>query len=220
MAAHIASTPREVAVFWFGPEWESNRAALSTAEYFGPAAMKRWYGGGAEADAECAAFADLIHKAGRGELKDAPGWGSTPEARVATVVLLDQLSRGAFRGTPEAFAYDQAAQEATLAAVNAGQDASLSAAERKFLYMPLMHSEEAAHHELGVRLFTALAEQYPTVGTMAYTLKFAKEHAAVIERFGRYPHRNALHGRTTTPEEAAWLASPDLPSWAKSQQSK
>ena len=97
--------------------------------------MGRWYGGGAESDAKCAAFADLIRAAGKGELDDAPGWGKTPEARLAVVVLLDQLSRGAFRGTPEAFAYDDAAIATTLAAVEAGLDAGMSPAERQFLYM-------------------------------------------------------------------------------------
>ena len=220
MAAAAHATPRDVAVFWFGPEWESNRAALATPEYFGAAAMARWYGGGAEADAACAAFADLIRKAGRGELKAAPGWGDAPEARLATVVLLDQLSRGAFRGTPEAFAYDDAAIATTLAAVDAGQDVGMSPAERQFLYMPLMHSEEAALHARALQLYTALAEAYPGLPTMAYALKFEKEHAAVVDRFGRYPHRNAARGRVTTPEEAEWLASPDLPSWAKSQLAK
>ena len=217
-AASARFTPADVNAFWFGDEWLSNRAALSTPEYFGPAVMGRWYGGGAESDAKCAAFADLIRAAGKGELHDAPGWGTTPEARLATVVLLDQLSRGAFRGTPEAFAYDDAAIATTLAAVDAGQDAGMSPAERQFLYMPLMHSEERALHARAMKLFAALAESWPNLSAIAFALKYEKEHAAVVERFGRYPHRNVARGRVTTPEEAEWLAGPDVPAWAKSQQ--
>jgi uncharacterized protein (DUF924 family) len=221
MAATANATPRDVNIFWFGPEWESNnRAALSTQDYFGAVAMARWYGGGAEADAACAVFADLIRKAGRGELLKDAAWGSTPDARLATVLLLDQLARGAFRGTPEAFAYDDAAIETALAAVDAGQDVAMSAAERQFLYTPLMHSESAADHARALKLFGSLVDAFPALGVAKYALNFEKEHAAVVERFGRYPHRNAAKGRTTTPEEAQWLASPDLPSWAKSQLAK
>lgn len=89
-------TARDVNCYWFGEEWESNRAALSMPAFF-DANTKRWFSGGPDADAECRLFADVIHAAGRGELDAAPGWGDTPGARVAKVVLLDQLTRGAFR---------------------------------------------------------------------------------------------------------------------------
>jgi uncharacterized protein (DUF924 family) len=92
----VTHTPRDVLTFWFGPEWESAREKLSTNAYIGEH-TKFWYGGGPDVDAQCAAFADVIHAAGRGELASKPEWGNTPAARVATVVLLDQLTRGAFR---------------------------------------------------------------------------------------------------------------------------
>ena len=217
MAAAATATPRDVCVFWFGSEWP-NREVLSTPAYFA-ANMSRWFSGGAEADAACAAFTELIRAAGSGALKSAPGWGDAPEARLATVVLLDQLSRGAFRGSPEAFAYDDAALETSLAAVSAGQDVAMSPAERQFLYMPLMHSESAAHHVRAEQLFTSLAEEFP-LPALKFALNYEKEHGAVVARFGRYPHRNAARGRETTPEEAAWLAGPDVPGWAKSQVAK
>jgi uncharacterized protein (DUF924 family) len=96
----------------------------------------------------------------------------------------------------------------------------MSAAERQFLYTPLMHSESAADHARALKLFGSLVDAFPALGVAKYALNFEKEHAAVVERFGRYPHRNAAKGRTTTAEEAEWLASPDLPSWAKSQLAK
>ena len=83
-----------------------------------------------------------------------------------------------------------------------------------------MHSEDRALHALAMKLFTALAVSYPGLSAVAFALKYEKEHAAVVERFGRYPHRNVARGRETTPEEAEWLASPDVPSWAKSQVAK
>jgi uncharacterized protein (DUF924 family) len=97
-ASSVTHTPRDVLTFWFGPEWESARKTLSSPAYFSSGERtKFWYSGGPAVDAQCAAFADVIHAAGRGELAAAPGWGATPAARVATVVLLDQLTRGAFR---------------------------------------------------------------------------------------------------------------------------
>ena len=92
-----AHSPSDVNCFWFGPLWATNRAALNTPEYFSDEVSKRWFGGGPAMDAECRAFAETIHAAGRGELAAAPGWGRSPEALMATVVLLDQMTRGAFR---------------------------------------------------------------------------------------------------------------------------
>ena len=83
-----------------------------------------------------------------------------------------------------------------------------------------MHSEERALHARALKLFTALADEFPNLSAIGFALKYEKEHAAVVERFGRYPHRNVARGRVTTPEEAEWLAGPDVPAWAKSQVAK
>lgn len=136
---------------------------------------------------------------------------------------------------------------AALAAIAAGHDTQLSASERQFLYTPLMHSEAREHQEEGVVQFTRLVNDFracaaalavnavvsaradalacavceaANIGTLKYALHMMREHADVVARFGHFPHRNVARGRDTTPEEAAWLASPDIPSWAKSQQAK
>ena len=142
--------------------------------------------------------------------------GST-EGRLATVILLDQLARGAFRGSPQAFAGDEVALETARAAYAAGDDAKLTVAERSFLLLPLMHSESLPDQEACLKKANALAADAPDVGQMAYGVNFAQSHMDVISRFGRFPHRNRAKGRQTTDEEAAWLASDACPVWAKSQ---
>ncbi len=114
------------------------------------------------------------------------------------IIVLDQFSRNMFRGTAGAFAYDPLALCLAQHAVGKGYDLLLSEQERTFLYMPYMHSESAAIHVLAEHLFRPL-DNY------AYEL----EHKAIIDRFGRYPHRNALLGRQSTPEELAFLEQPN-----------
>lgn len=213
-------SPADVLTFWFGPEWAQNRQALSTAEYgASPERMRLWWSGDAAGDAACANFAALVHAAGRGELVDGE-WQASPESSLAKVLLLDQVARGAFRGTPAAFQYDDVAIKETLAAIDSGFDANMQAFELQFALMPLMHSEDPKHHEVSVRKYTQLVEKHPDVPALKFALQYAQDHAAVVQRFGHYPHRNAAKGRETTPEEAAWLASPECPAWAKSQLKK
>ena len=178
--------------------------------------MARWYGGGAESDGECAAFAPLIRAATSGELLLA--WGRTPDSRMAQVILLDQLSRGAFRGSPEAFAGDAVALATAKEAYACKDDAQvLSIAERSFLLLPLMHSEQLADQDECLRLAAALAAERPDLALLRFTLTYAEDHRAVVQRFGRFPHRNGAYGRETTEKERIWLASDDCPGWAKSQ---
>lgn len=222
-ASVIASTsgprsPSDVLTFWFGEEWLSNRKALSTPGFDTAERNKLWWSGGKDTDAACGAFAELIHAAGHGQLTDGE-WSPSPASSLAKVVLLDQLTRGAFRGTPTAFAYDAVAVQETLAAIDKGFDEKMEAFERQFLYMPLLHSEE--HQDLSLRKFTELAHAFgDKLPTMKFVVSFAEEHAAVVKRFGRFPHRNTAKGRKTTPQEADWLASAECPGWAKSQQTK
>jgi len=162
--------------------------------------MSLWYGGGAEADARCATFAPLIHTAESGAL----GWTVSTEGRLATIILLDQLARGAFRGTPAAFAGDEEARAAARAAYAAGDHRALSVAEQGFLLLPLMHSEQLADQEECLARARALAAAAPELSNTAFTLKYAEAHEAVVRRFGHFPHRNAAMGRETTAEERAW----------------
>ncbi len=119
---------------------------------------------------------------------------------LATVIVLDQFPRNVFRGTPQAFASDAKARQMTKAAVAAGLDLHLDTDGRVFLYLPLEHSEAADDQRLSVALISALCDANYT--------KFALAHKVIIDRFGRFPHRNAILGRMSTPDEIAFLAEP------------
>jgi uncharacterized protein (DUF924 family) len=128
-------------------------------------------------------------------------WRGTPQGRLAEIIVLDQFSRNLFRGTPGAFAQDPLALALAQEAVAGGHDAALTQPiERTFLYMPYMHSESARVH--------VQAEQLFRLNGLPDNHDFELRHQAIIERFGRYPHRNAILGRTSTPEEVEFLKQP------------
>ncbi|MBN8505052.1 MAG: DUF924 domain-containing protein [Burkholderiales bacterium] len=127
-------------------------------------------------------------------------WRATADGRLAEVLLLDQFSRNLFRDTPQAFAQDGMALALAQEAVAGGHDKALPAERRAFLYMPYMHSESRRVHEEALRLFS-----HPE---LAFNLDFERRHLAIIERFGRYPHRNAILGRVSTAEEREFLKQP------------
>jgi uncharacterized protein (DUF924 family) len=127
-------------------------------------------------------------------------WRATADGRLTEIIVLDQFSRNMFRDTPAAFASDPLALALAQEAVNVGADLSLRALYRPFMYMPYMHSESLAIHDSAVELF-ARCERDETRDS-------EKRHRAIIERFGRYPHRNAILGRESTVEEIAFLAQP------------
>lgn len=129
---------------------------------------------------------------------------------MARVIALDQLPRNLFRGTAHAFATDALARRATREALDSGVYEALRPIHRYFVLMPLMHSESAADHDEAVARFETLAEAMATTARAelyAAGIRFEHRHRDVVLRFGRYPHRNAALGRTTTPEEAAFLAN-------------
>lgn len=186
--------------FWFGDDPD--------APIIAEGAERRWFAGGPAMDAECARhFGDDLAAAARGELES---WAATPRGRLALVLLLDQLSRNVWRGTPAAFAQDEAARRLATEAVERGLDRALTAPQRAFLYLPFEHGESLADQHQSVALFEALAREVPEGDRAAFerTADFARRHAAVIERFGRFPHRNAVLGRESTAEEQAFLAEP------------
>ncbi len=129
----------------------------------------------------------------------ADGWGSGPKESLARIIVLDQFSRNMFRDTKDAFLYDAKALEIAGSLVASGDDKLLSKTERRFAYMPYMHSESEAVHEEAVKLFTELGDDE--------ALKYEHLHKRIIDRFGRYPHRNEILGRKSTPEEVSFLAS-------------
>ena len=142
-------------------------------------------------------FLTLHQQAAQGELFQ---WRDTADGRLAEIIVLDQFSRNLFRDTAAAFAYDGMALILAQEAVRAGADQQLPKERCAFLYMPYMHSESPRIHEEAVRLMTALGNE----GTLNFELK----HKEIIDRFGRYPHRNIILGRSSTEEEQAFLQQP------------
>lgn len=127
-------------------------------------------------------------------------WRSSPEGRLAEVILLDQFSRNRFRGHPRAFAADGMALVLAQEALDRGADMALDSGRRLFFYMPYMHSESRAIHAVAAPLFEARAP--------GDNHRFELRHKAIIDHFGRYPHRNAILGRASTAEELAFLQEP------------
>jgi uncharacterized protein (DUF924 family) len=124
-------------------------------------------------------------------------WRLTPEGQLAEIIVLDQFARNMFRGTSKAFAGDELALELAQDAVNRGSDKALPLQQRAFMYMPYMHSEDPAVHLDAVKLFSQPG--------LEENLKFEILHKDIIDRFGRYPHRNEILARESTPEEAEFL---------------
>ncbi len=180
--------------FWFGAPGSP-----------GPGQRRReWFVKSAEFDAGIAhRFGPLIDAALRGELA---GWaGDGARAALAQIVLLDQFTRNVYRDTPRAFAGDVRALAAAQAMVGTAQDAALPPLERAFVYLPYEHAEDLALQDESVRLFSALARAAPELDDM---LDYAHRHRAVIARFGRFPHRNAVLGRASSAAEIAYLEEP------------
>ncbi|MFQ1801982.1 DUF924 family protein [Aeromonas veronii] len=168
-----------------------------------------WWGKSSETDALLASrFGELAEAAAKGSLAH---WADAPSGRLALILLLDQLPRNIHRGTPAAFAQDPLARDLCLKGLSIGADKSLSPLERVFFYLPLEHAESREQQARSVALFEALAAEQ--AGTSAQTTfagfaDFARRHQVIIERFGRFPHRNDILGRTSTQEEAAFLQQP------------
>jgi uncharacterized protein (DUF924 family) len=142
-------------------------------------------------------FGVTLQAAIRGELAH---WRATPQGRLAEIIVLDQFSRNIFRDQPASFAQDPQALALAQALVATGQAITLSLEQRAFAYMPYMHSESLLIHAQAELLFSEPG--------LEANLNYERKHQAIIERFGRFPHRNAILGRVSTPEEAAFLQQP------------
>lgn len=157
------------------------------------AGPKRWYTPDDAFDAEVRRrFFGLWQRAAAGELSS---WETSDDGALALVIVLDQFPRNMFRGDAQAYASDALARQVAGRALERGADARIEPALREFLYMPFMHSEYLADQLRCVELFRHVPD----------SLKYAERHADIIRRFGRFPHRNRLLGRATTPEEQAFL---------------
>ncbi|QLB20181.1 hypothetical protein A6B43_00815 [Vespertiliibacter pulmonis] len=160
---------------------------------------KDWFGKSDELDNLIhKRFENLAESAAKGELVD---WRKTIEGRLAEIIVLDQFSRNLWRDTPRAFAQDPIALALAQEALKQPEYESLPLIKRKFLLMPYMHSESAKIHAQAVELFSTLEDDY--------TFDYEIRHKEIIDRFGRYPHRNAILNRTSTPEEIEFLAQPN-----------
>lgn len=142
-------------------------------------------------------FFDIHTKATKCELFS---WRKSSLGRLAEIVVLDQFSRNMFRDQPDAFAYDSLALSLAQSAISEGRDLELNTQQRSFIYMPFMHSESIIIHEEAVRLFEKLG--------VSSNLTYEYKHKDIIDRFGRYPHRNKILGRVSTVEELAFLTLP------------
>lgn len=142
-------------------------------------------------------FGETLQRARCGELFE---WRNTPQGRLAEIIVLDQFSRNIHRGTPQAFAQDPMALVLAQEAIRADTHRILSEAEREFLFLPYMHSESKVVHVIA----EALYRQHGSKGGLNFELK----HRAIIDRFGRYPHRNAILGRESSVEEVEFLQQP------------
>ena len=139
-------------------------------------------------------FGDVHNAANRCELHS---WRITAAGRLAEIIILDQFSRNIYRDNPKAFASDNLALALAQTAVAAKADIELNDLQRSFLYIPYMHSESAKIHEIAIKLFSQKG--------MGKNLEFELSHKKIIDRFGRYPHRNAILGRQSTTEEIEFL---------------
>lgn len=184
--------PETILDFWFGPPGSSERERPREV----------WFKGGTAYDALLRdSFLADQRRAAAGEYD---GWTNTPEGSVALLLLLDQLPRNLYRGTPQAFATDARAREIAGITVPRGFDQELPPVWRWFVYLPFEHSESLADQEHSVALFEAL----PAAPEHDEPKDYARRHRDVIKRFGRFPHRNAILGRASTPEEIEFLKQP------------
>ena len=182
---------KEVREFWF---------AQDPDQWFGPVLD----------DEIRTRFGALTERAADGLLDH---WADSPRRRLSLIILLDQFPRNLYRGSPKAFAQDTRALALTLTGMQCGADAALEPVERLFFLMPLQHAESIQAQEESVAAYRRLLEDAPPDETDLFrqALESAEAHRAVIERFGRFPHRNAALGRESTPEEAAFIAeTPDF----------
>lgn len=192
--------PETVLEAWFGAD-AASPAVLETQ-------APKWFNGGkAFDDLLTERFQSLLETLSAGPL--ARDWAARgPRQRLAALIVLDQMSRNIFRGSPRAFAQDLLALHLCKDGLDAGENKSLSEVERVFYYLPLEHSESLADQERSVALFEALHDEArePFRDFTKTTLDYAVQHLDAIRQFGRFPHRNAVVGRTSTEDEKEWLA--------------
>jgi uncharacterized protein (DUF924 family) len=192
----------DVLHFWFPAHLRDDHTAMVRQ-------FEWWFRGGADS-AIAARFPRLLERATRGGLDR---WSDRPRPRLALIIVLDQFSRSVHRGTARAFAQDRKALALALQGIEIGHYAALETPwEKTFFFLPLGHSEELAHLETAVELAEELMAKAPPElrRILEHSASQARGHRDVVARFGRHPHRNAVLGRPSTPEELEYLASGQL----------
>lgn len=186
-----------ILTFWFGEPTDPNYGSYRQAWFTKSADFDAQIGQHFLADYEKAAAGDYV------------SWQDSPRHAVALLLLLDQFPRNLFRGSPRSFATDAQALAVAQKLVNAGADRALMPAYRFFIYVPFEHSEAIAHQDRCIELMKNLVETAPDLDDgLKGGLDYAIRHREVIERFGRFPHRNEILGRQSTPAEIAFLQQP------------
>ncbi len=170
-------------------------SAADVVAYWRALGPDRWFAKDENTDAEIRDKFRWLHAAAANGLL--AGWDDNPEGALALLIVLDQFPRNMFRGSPAAFSTDVLARAAADRAIARGFDLNIEPAERIFFYLPFMHSEHLADQERCCELCRALGNEEQ--------IDYAERHAAIIRRFGRFPHRNTALGRATTTEEQAFL---------------
>lgn len=192
--------PQSINEFWFGSHPDD---AITAQQQSG-----LWWSKSPEIDQQIRLrFASTVEAAGTLELD---AWKTSPAGLLALVLLTDQFPRNMYRDTERAFALDALGREYCLSGLDHGVDRKLRPIERAFFYLPLEHSESGEHQALSVQLFTQLYQDVRTEHMDVFRgfLMYALRHRRIIERFGRFPHRNKALGRTSTPEEIIFLQEP------------
>jgi uncharacterized protein (DUF924 family) len=190
--SRLKATPEAVLAFWFGREGEEGYGEFRDA----------WFARDPDFDHEVRdRFEDIYEEAVAGELE---AWKEEARSCLALIVVLDQFPRNMFRGDARMYAADGLALAAARHAVERAYDRELSPLQRMFMYLPFEHSEDLEDQRFSVELFSMLAEETGSEEILVY----AVQHLRIIERFGRFPHRNEMLGRRTTPEEAEFLKEP------------
>jgi uncharacterized protein (DUF924 family) len=184
---------RDVLAYWFGSPGDADYGRQRAA----------WFNKNPEADAEIRSRFRALHQWAKGGLLDA--WAENPDSLLALILVLDQFSRQIYRDDPRAFATDSKALVLAETAVAQGVDRQLPPLQRVFIYMPFEHAEDLAAQDRAIALFDTLAAESTELASFA---DYARRHREVIARFGRFPHRNAILGRTRSAEETADLAQP------------
>jgi len=193
----------EILSFWFGEDFSDRDDSTIAGQQ-----SKLWWGKDAGIDTEIRVrFESLVQAAGAGELGD---WKQRPEGWLALILLTDQFTRNIYRDTPAMFEFDPIARALCIEGLDSEIDSALRPIQRVFFYLPLEHSEGAEHQAWCVDLMHGLAREAPESqrNTFENFVDYARAHQRIVDRFGRFPHRNAVLGRRSTVEEIEFLKQP------------